>query len=83
MAKQKSKKKRKQPFWKYFLLTWKQFYILILIWFASVILHNLISSLIGKEEPVFFIISIIIIPLYLILGIVFTLTHKVRKRYKS
>jgi len=63
-----------------FLLTWKKFSLTLIIWIVAVIIHNFGSALIGFEEPVFFIIAVIIIPLYLIISIVYSLIYKIKKR---
>ena len=55
---------------KFFLLSWKKVLLIIVSWFLAVILHNVVSGLLGVEEPVFFITAVIIIPLYTL--IVFT-----------
>ncbi len=72
---------------KYFLLNWKKVLIIIIAWILAVILHNLTYALFydffsstGGDEPVFFIIAVIIIPLYFIISIVYTITHKLKKK---
>lgn len=42
----------------------------VAVFILSVFLHNMISSLFGKEEPVFFTIATIIAPLGLIVGLI-------------
>ncbi len=37
-----------------FLLSWKKVWIIVVAGFISILLHNLISGLLGVEEPVFF-----------------------------
>jgi len=63
-----------------FLLTWKKLWILVVSGFASIILHNLISGLMGVEEAFFFIIVIFIIPTYFLIAILFSLFYFVKKR---
>lgn len=72
---------------KYFLLSWKKVLIIIAAWILSVILHNLVYALLYNffsstegDEPVFFIIAVIIIPLYFIISVVYTIFHKLRKK---
>ena len=88
MAKKKSVKKRKSVkkqnwFDKYLLLNWKKILIIIGAWFVAVILHNLVYGLgiyFGGEnfwgpngdEAFFFIIAIIVIPLYFIVSFIYS-----------
>ncbi|MFA5174024.1 MAG: hypothetical protein WC438_02485 [Candidatus Pacearchaeota archaeon] len=65
---------------KIFLLSWKKTTIIIFSWLTSVLLHNLVSSLLNIEEAFFFIIATIIIPAYLIICVVYTLIIMVLKR---
>lgn len=74
------KKKIKNKFDKWLLLSWKKFGLIILSWFVAVILHNLVYALFynyfsstGGDEAFFFIIAIIIIPLYFIISLVYSL----------
>jgi len=72
--------KKKNKLGKYFLLNWKRFGLIILSWFVAVILHNLVSALLGIEEAVFFIIAVIIIPLYLIISILYSIFNIIKRR---
>ncbi len=65
---------------KFFLLSWKKIWILILSGFVSIVLHNLISGLMGIEEAFFFIIVIFIIPIYTLIATLFTLVNFIKKR---
>lgn len=74
---------------KYFLLSWKKALIIIIAWFAAVILHNLTYALFydffnrtGGDEPVFFIIAVVIIPIYAIIAILYTLYHSIKKKMR-
>lgn len=42
----------------------------VAVFILSVFLHNMISGLFGKEEPVFFVIATIIAPLGLVIGLI-------------
>ncbi len=62
-----------------FLLNKKKFLITVAAWIASVILHNLVYGLFqeyfdthGGDEPYFFILAIIIIPLYAIIAFIYS-----------
>jgi len=57
---------------KFFLLSWRKLWILVVSGFASIILHNLISGLMKIEEAFFFIIVIFIIPVYFLIAVLFT-----------
>jgi len=71
---------------KIFLLSWKRTAILIIIWMVAVFFHNIISSFfieilnLDFEEPVFFLIAIIIIPVYFIISFIYTLFKRVKKK---
>jgi len=64
----------------FFLLSWKKLWILVVLGFASIILHNLISGLMGTEEIFFFIFVIFIIPIYSLIAVLFTVISFVKKR---
>ena len=75
-------KKRKNKFDKFFLLSWKKIFFGLIIWIAAVVLHNLIYGFfidvlkieIG-DEPFFFIIATIVIPIYFLIAIVYTIIY--------
>jgi len=76
-------KKKVSKFDKYFLLSWKKLWIIVVAGFVSIILHNLVYGLIKTlypswegDEPFFFIITMLII-LYLLITIVYTLIIKI------
>ena len=64
---------------KYFLLTWKKAFVIVVSWFASVLIHNAVYGIIlyffnvEFEEPLFFILAVIIIPIYAIIVLVYSL----------
>jgi len=64
----------------FFLLSWKKLWIIVVAGFASIILHNLISGLMGTEEVFFFAIVIFIIPIYSLIAVLFTVISFVKKR---
>ena len=70
----------------FFLLNIKKLIWVVVAWIAAVLLHNLISGLLGIEGAVFFLIAVIIIPLYFIISLIYSLTilihMKVKKRRK-
>ncbi len=65
---------------KYLLLSWKKILIMIAAVLLSVFLHNVISGLFDIEEVVFFILAVIIIPLYFIISVVYTFMIIIKKK---
>ncbi len=63
-----------------FLLSWKKVWIIIVAGFVSIMLHNIISGLIGIEEPVFFIITIFIIPTYFLISVIYSLIYFIKNK---
>ncbi len=71
----------------YLLLSWKRVLMVACAWILSVLLHNLIYGLFydyfrrtGGDEPVFFIFAVIVIPLYFIISLAYTVISLVRSR---
>jgi hypothetical protein len=50
--------------------------------FIAIILHNLVSALFNVEEPVFFIIAIIVCPICFLIGLIRSIVMFRRKRKK-
>ena len=71
-------KKRKNNFAKFFILSWKKTAIALMIWIISVVAHNFWYGLFGFEDALFFIIAVIVIPIYFLVSIVYTLIKKVK-----
>jgi len=67
----------------FFLLSWRKLWILVVSGFTSIVLHNLISGLMGIEEAFFFIIVIFVIPSYFLIAVSFTTISFVKKRKTS
>ena len=65
-----------------FLLSWRKIWIVVVAGFISILLHNLISALLGIEEPVFFVIVVIILPIYLLISVIYSIIYKIRKKKK-
>ena len=68
---------------KYLLLGMKKLGIIIFAFVVAVLLHNFISAGIGAEEPVFFFIAVLVIPLYFLIAVLYTIFHHVRKAVKK
>jgi len=65
---------------KFFLLTWKKLWIIVVTGFVSIILHNLISGLINTEEVIFFTITVFIIHIYFLIAVSFSAVNYFKKR---
>jgi hypothetical protein len=63
-----------------FLLSLKKLWLIVVIGFISVLLHNLISTLIKTEEPVFFIITTIVIPIYFLISVIYSLIFIIKNK---
>jgi hypothetical protein len=76
---------KSKKFDKYLLLSWKRVLILVVAWFVSVVVHNLGSALLTYllgyefEEAVFFIIAVIVIPFYFLVGLIYSFLWWLRK----
>ncbi|TEB06033.1 hypothetical protein Psch_03075 [Pelotomaculum schinkii] len=71
---------------KYLLLTFKRLLWIIGAWIAAVFLHNAIYALFysffsetNGDEPVFFIIAVVVIPLYFVISLIYTVFRKFSK----
>ena len=49
------------------------------VFIVSVILHNAISAILGVEEPVFFIIAVIVAPLAFVVGAIGSIVLLLRR----
>lgn len=65
---------------RYFLLNWKKVLIIIGSWVLAVLLHNLLSALLGLEEAFFFIVAVFIIPIYVLFSVIYTIVYYVKKK---
>ena len=63
-----------------FLLTWKKFGFSIGAFVIAVILHNVVSEIFHFEEALFFIIAVFLVPLWIVISIIYTLIHYLKKR---
>jgi len=66
---------------KLFLLTWKKLLLIPAAWIACVVLHNAIYGLFqsffepGGDEPFFFLMAVVVIPLYTIACLLYSLVR--------
>jgi len=65
---------------KFFLLSWKKLWILVVSGFVSIVLHNLISGLLKVEEALFFVIVVFIIPAYFLIAVLFSLINYFKEK---
>lgn len=77
---------RKTGYEKFLLLSWRTV-LIIPAWILSAILHNLVYAAFydhyartGGDEAVFFFLFLLVIPLYLIISLVYTVIRLVRSR---
>jgi len=68
---------------KYFLFSWRKMWLIVVIGFISIVLHNVISGLFNVEEALFFIITIFVIPIYFLIVLIYTLVYHIRKKLKK
>jgi hypothetical protein len=64
---------------KIFNLNLKKIGLIILGWIIAVLFHNGISALFGWEEPIFFIIAVIIIPIYFFFSVLYSLAKWIKE----
>ncbi len=68
-----------------FLLSWKKTGIVLIVWIVAGLLHNLIYAFfvgvlgIEFEEPVFFLLATIVIPVYFVICVVYTIIKKIKR----
>jgi len=75
-------KRKKRNLDKYFLLTWKKLWIIIVLGFISIMLHNLWYAIFGFEDVVFFSLVIFVIPVYFVVSIFYTLIKIIKEKKK-
>ena len=86
MTKKKSERKKSRAD-KFFLLSWKKLGIIIGSWFLAVLLHNGVYAIFinyfeknNGDEAFFFIVATIIIPIYFLVCLVYSLVKILRYR---
>jgi hypothetical protein len=80
MARKKLRQRKESKIERYFLLSGKKLAYAFVAWIVAIILHNLVSALLGIEEPVFFLIAVVIIPLYFLISLVYTLNKTIKDK---
>jgi len=77
-----AKKRFNQKLSDFFTITWKKTAIALMIWIAAVFFHNMVYAFfvgvlgIEFEEPVLFLIAVVVIPLYFLISIIYSLIKK-------
>ena len=72
--------KKKKDFDKWFLLTWKKLWIIVVSGFIFITLHNAFYAIFNVEETFFFILVVFVIPTYFIACVVYSLVKLARKK---
>ena len=80
MVKKKSLKK-KNKFDKWFLLSWRKLWIIVVGGFVSIMLHNLIDALFNVEEAFFFIVVVFVLPIYFVIVLLYTMVNKLKSKF--
>jgi len=65
---------------KYLLLNVRNSAILIGAFIVFILIHNFIYSVFYVEEAFFFLLATFVIPLYLLISIVYTIIHKIKRK---
>lgn len=83
----RKKSKKENRLDKLFLLSWKKLLMIVVGWFVAVVLHNLVYMIImyfnpsfTGDEAFFFIIAIIVIPVYFMLMVIYSLYRLINKK---
>lgn len=70
-----------------FHLTWGRVALIALAWVLAVVLHNLVYGLLytrfaeGWDEPVFFVLAVLVIPAYFLVASIYTGVTIIRGRF--
>lgn len=59
-----------------FMLSWRKAWIIVVTGFISIMLHNLFYAIFGFEDLIFFSIVTVILPLYFLISLVYTIIKK-------
>jgi len=67
-------------------LTLRKLFLIVAAWVLCVILHNAIYALFrdsfgpDRDEPFFFLLAVVVIPLYFVVSLVYTAVQRIRQR---
>jgi len=59
-----------------FILSWKKAWIIVVGGFVSILLHNLYYAVFKVEEVFFLILVIVVLPIYLLIAIMYSLINR-------
>jgi hypothetical protein len=68
----------------WFLLSWRKILLILAVWVTCVVLHNAVYALFRSywgpngEEPFFFLLAVVVIPVYALIAVVHTVQRKLR-----
>jgi len=65
------------------LLSWRKAWLIVVGWSLLVVLHNAVYALFGIEEAFFFILAIIVMPIYVLIAAIYSLVYLLRKPKKK
>jgi len=71
----------------WFLLTWRKAVLVLVAWVACAVLHNVVYALLVKfwgfkgDEPFFFLLAVVVIPLYVLIALVYTAQRKLSHQH--
>jgi hypothetical protein len=63
-----------------FLFSWRKLWLIVVVGFVGIILHNVISGLFGFEEAFFFILVIFVLPIYFLVCVIYSVIYLIRKK---
>ena len=67
----------------YLFLDIKKTGAIVFAFIIAVLLHNFIYALFNFEEPVFFLLAAVVIPIYFLISIIYTIFHHIKKHLKK
>lgn len=65
---------------KYLLLSWRKLWIIVVSGFLAISIHNFFYAIFGFEEAVFFIYVVIVLPIYFLILVFYTLIKKIKDK---
>ena len=78
----KARVAKKGFFEKYLTLDWKEIYLILILWFLLILLHNLINIIFYMNEVVLIFIAMVILPVFFLIAFFYTVTKHFNKMKK-
>ncbi|MEK6926674.1 MAG: hypothetical protein AABW50_05345 [Nanoarchaeota archaeon] len=76
-SKGKSAVRSKKGFFeKYLTLDWKEAYLILILWFLFIVLHNLINAIFRIQEEVLVVFYKWIIPVFFLIALLYTISKR-------